>query len=778
MLLKNSQVNGMESLVYRNDQPFRALIDGWPEETALYDGAGRCRYVNAAMAAAFGGVESLLDRTPTEAWPNSLHAPFLQARLREVLAGRRTVSLEIGLGPAAQKRLARLAPLPSGEGAFLVARDVSERERDQRTKERLNRALRLLSACNQTLVHAIDEQRLLEDICRLVVESGGYRMAWVGYALNDPPKTVRPMAVAGAERDYLKSVRVSWADDAFGRGPTGTAIRTRATVVNPDFLTEATALPWREAAAARGYRSSIALPLIENGEVFGALMIYAAEAGAFSPEEIRLLEEMAGDLAFGVATLRSNARREVAETRLAFLASHDPLTGLLNRPALRQRFEAIKRGGGSAALLFIDLDNFKQINDSFDHAAGDRLLTEIADRLRAVAGEGGAEEGGAVCRQGGDEFVVMLPGAGPAEAARTADAVLGAVAQPVNIAAEDAGGGEAGEVAVAASIGIALYPDDGGDFDTVLKHADLALHQVKEQGGGESRFFKPDMAEKTAARWRMIANLRRGLQNGELSLHYQPQIDLRTGQVVGAEALARWRPGGGGRFVPPCDFIPAAEQSGLIVPLGEWALFEACAQAAAWRRDGVADLVMAVNLSAVQFRRADVARTVAAALEAADLPADRLELELTESLLLDDSDNVRKAIDALKERGVRFSIDDFGSGYSSLSYLKRLAVDKLKIDQSFVRDLPQGGAGDRETEDVTKDGAAAIVQAIIQLGAVLGLTVVAEGVETAAQRDILRRFGCHQGQGYLFARPAAAEDFPVALQHIQAAAEIGNNLAP
>lgn len=763
----------MGALSRQDNGLFRALVDQSPEETAFYDSAGRCRYVNAAMAAAFGPADALLDRTPVEAWPNSLHAPFLQARLSEALARKETLSLEIGLGSAAQKRLARLAPLPSGDGTFLVARDVSERERDQRTKERLNRALRLLSACNQTLVHATDEQRLLDDVCRLVVENGGYRMAWVGYALNDAAKTVRPMAAAGAEQNYLRSVRVSWADDCYGRGPTGTAIRTGATIVNPDFLTETTAQPWRDAAAARGYRSSVALPLIENGETFGALMMYAADANAFSSRELSLLEEMAGDLAFGVATLRSNVRRVAAETRLAFLASHDPLTGLLNRPALRKKFDEVKRGGGPAALLFVDLDNFKQVNDSFDHAAGDRLLTTVADRLRAAVGDGGA-----ACRQGGDEFVLLLPGAGRVEAARTADALSRALAVPVDVSAQSAdpadGGEDASEVAVTASVGVALFPDDGGDFDTVLKHADLALHDVKEQGRGERRFFTPEMAGKAAARWRMVADLRRGLQRGELLLHYQPQVDLVSGRVVGVEALARWRPAGAVGFIPPSAFIPAAEQSGLIVPLGEWALFEACAQAAAWRRAGVADVVMAVNLSAVQFRRADVAQTVLAALDSAGLPADRLELELTESLLLDDTDVVRKAIGALKERGVRFSIDDFGSGYSSLSYLKRLAVDKLKIDQSFIRDLsPDGAPMDGEKED----GAAAIVKAIIQLGAILGLTVVAEGVETTAQRDLLRRMGCHQGQGYLFSRPAAAADFAAALRNITTTETGGNNLA-
>lgn len=775
----------MEPLSRLREQQFRALVDGWPEETAFYDRDGRCRYVNDAMAAAFGPAAALLGRTPAEAWPQSLHAPFLEARLKEAVGPDLPPPFEIGLGPAQKKRLAQLVPDDESGGAFLVARDLSERDHGVRTQERLNRAFRLLSACNQTLVHAVDEQKLLDDVCRLAVESGGYRMAWVGYAEFDAAKTIRPTAVAGIEREYLSRVKVTWGDDPHGQGPAGVAIRTGATAVVPYFLTEAATRPWREAAAARGYRSCVCLPLCENGRTFGVLVMYAEESDAFSSEEIRLLEEMAGDLAFGVATLRSRARREAAEARLAYLASRDPLTGLFNRLALREKFIQATEGGKPAALLFIDLDNFKQVNDSFDHATGDRLLVAVAERLCAEVGasrrdvgekDAGEPEGGetaAVGRQGGDEFVVLLPGADLATARRTAERLLNAIAAPVALAQAD------GEVAVAAAIGAALYPCDGGDFAAVLKRADLALHCAKERGGGECRFYAPSMGAKAAARWRLFAALRNGLAHREFSLHYQPQVDLVSGLVVGAEALARWRPVRDDKFIPPSEFIPAAEQSGAIVALGEWALLEACAQAAAWRRDGVADLVMAVNVSAAQFRRADMTQTVLAALERSGLPPARLELELTESVLLDDMDAVRRTMAALKERGVRFSIDDFGSGYSSLSYLKRLAVDKLKIDQSFVRDLPPGdAAGEKREDGAREDEACAIVKAIIQLGAALGLTVVAEGVETAVQRDLLRRFGCRQGQGYLFARPTAADDFIAALQNIAAMAEGRNNLSP
>jgi diguanylate cyclase (GGDEF)-like protein len=726
---------------------FRALIDDWSEETAFFDPSCRCAYVNAAALAAWGGRETVLRRTPAEIWPDSFHAAFFQARLSDALTSGRPSSFEIDLGAPPRRRSAQLFPARDGAGVFVIAKDLSEREDNQRTQQRLNRALRLLSACNQTLVHATAEQTLLDDICRLIVDSGGYRMAWVGYAQDDADRTVRPAAVAGVEQNYLQNVRISWADDEYGRGPTGTAVRTGATVVNPDFLTESTARPWREAATLRGYRSSVALPLSEEGRTFGALTIYAVEAGAFIGEEIKLLEELAGDLAFGVATLRSRARRDAAEARLVFLAGHDPLTELPNRLTLREKFAAMTAGGDPAALLFIDVDNFKHINDGFDHEAGDRLLTAMAARLNVAVGDDGA-----VGRAGGDEFVALLPAADRAAASEIAERLLRAAAVPIGL--------QDGDVALSVSIGAALHPGDGKDFDTLLKRADAALRRAKEQGPADCCFFEPRMDEDAAARWRLYADLRRGLENNEFLLHYQPQVAAADGRIVGVEALARWRPAGTEGPVAPSVFIPAAEQSGLIVPLGEWVLNEACAQAAKWRRDGVADLTMAVNLSAIQFRRADVARTVQAALERSGLPPDRLELELTESVLLDDTETVRAAIAALKERGVRFSIDDFGAGYSSLSYLKRLAVDKLKIDQSFVRDLPTT-ADDRESDE------GAVIKAIIRLGTTLRLTVIAEGVETAAQRDFLTEQGCHQFQGYLFSRPLPAEDCAVFLKNTQ-----------
>jgi diguanylate cyclase (GGDEF)-like protein len=730
-----------------DQRDFRALVDDWPEETAFFDSACRCGYVNAAAATAWGGRETVLQRTPAEIWPDSFHAAFFQARLNDALSSGRASSFEIDLGDPPRSRSAQLFPAREGAGVFVVAKDLSEREDNQRMRARLNRALRLLSACNQTLVHATAEQSLLDDICRLIVDSGGYRMAWVGYAQDDVGKTVRPAAVAGVEQDYLQNVRISWADDDYGHGPTGTAIRSGATIVNPDFLTDATARPWREAATLRGYRSSVALPLIEEGRTFGALMIYAVDAGAFIGEEIKLLEELAGDLAFGVTTLRSRARRDAAEARLVFLAGHDPLTELPNRLTLREKFAVMTAGGDPAALLFIDIDNFKHINDGFDHEAGDRLLTAMAARLNVAVGDDGA-----VGRAGGDEFVALLPAADRSAASKIAERLLHAAAVPIGL--------QDGDVALSVSIGAALYPGDGGDFDTLLKRADAALRRAKEQGRTNCCFFEPRMDEDAAARWRLYADLRRGLENNEFLLHYQPQVSAADGRIVGVEALARWRPAGTDGPVPPSVFIPAAEQSGLIVPLGEWVLNEACAQAAEWRRDGVADLTMAVNLSAIQFRRADVARTVLAALERAGLPPDRLELELTESVLLDDTETVRAAIAALKECGVRFSIDDFGAGYSSLSYLKRLAVDKLKIDQSFIRDLPTT-ADDRESDE------GAVIKAIIRLGTILRLTVIAEGVETAAQRDFLTDQGCHQFQGYLFSRPLSAEDCAVFLKNTQ-----------
>ena len=437
------------------------------------------------------------------------------------------------------------------------------------------------------------------------------------------------------------------------------------------------------------------------------------------------------------------AERRQAEQRIEFLAFHDPLTELPNRVLARDRVEraiaVAHREGQTVALVYLDLDHFKNVNDSLGHGAGDRLLQSVARRLSDCL-----RETDTISRQGGDEFLVVIGGlAGAAAVKPVLDKLMGALELPVQV--------DGHEISTSASIGVAQYPDDGSDFDTLLQKADTALYRAKDGGRNTYRFFDERMNAEVTERLRLRNGLRQAIDRSEFVLHYQPQIDLASGAVIGVEALLRWnRPGDG--LVMPGRFIAQAEESGLIVPIGEWVLRQACRQAMTWRRDGLPPVTVAVNLSAAQFVRGEVEAVVQRALSDSGLPPDGLELELTESILLNNTEQVLAVVQRLKGLGVRLSVDDFGTGYSSLSYLKRFAVDKLKIDRSFVAYLltdPEDGA---------------IVRAIVQMAQGLELGTIAEGVESEAVAQRLAELGCREAQGYWFARPLPAAELAAFLR--------------
>lgn len=429
-------------------------------------------------------------------------------------------------------------------------------------------------------------------------------------------------------------------------------------------------------------------------------------------------------------------RRE-AEQRVEFLAYHDVLTRLPNRELARDRLhQAIAdahRHQTQVALVFLDLDHFKNINDSLGHAVGDRLLQWVAGCLSAHV-----READTVSRQGGDEFLLILKDLPDVDAVvPIVSKLLEELSKPVVI--------DGRELSTAASMGIAMSPNDGEDFETLSQRADTAMYRAKEEGRNTYRFFDDRMNQESVERLTMRQELRRALEQKQFELHYQPQVDLRTRRVVGVEALIRWRHPEKG-LIPPARFIPVAEDSGLIVPIGDWVIEEAARQTMAWKQAGIEPVTVAVNLSALQFRRGNLEAVVAQALAESGMPASLLELELTESVLISDSESVEARLRGLKQMGVTVSIDDFGTGYSSLSYLRRFSVDKLKIDQSFVRDL------DRSPDDV------GIVRAIIQMAASLGLKTIAEGVENEPLALLLADLGCEEAQGYGFARPMPPED--------------------
>jgi diguanylate cyclase len=430
------------------------------------------------------------------------------------------------------------------------------------------------------------------------------------------------------------------------------------------------------------------------------------------------------------------AERVVAESRakLEYLAHHDSLTGLPNRALLRERVQhalsSAEHKGLRAALMFIDFDQFKQINDTLGHATGDALLCQLAQRLK-----GALHWSDTVSRHGGDEFTVVVADAREVgDVVRVAEKLAALSGEPVR-----AGGYE---LPVSMSIGIALYPDDGLDFESLLQCADTAMYRAKAEGRNGFRFYDAQMQAEASDRLRMRICLSHAIEREELQLHYQPQIDLETGAVCGVEALLRWASPELGS-VPPALFIPVAEESGLIIEIGGWVLREACRQAAAWRGDGAMPRVpLAVNVSVLQFHRGDLEHQVREALRTSRLPPQSLELELTESVLMRDQDRVIATIGALSRLGVRFAIDDFGTGYCNMGYLRRLPVGKLKIDKTFVHEAGLGSPG-----------AAGIVRAMIDMARALDVLTVAEGVETREQAELLRSLRCDIGQGFFYTRP-------------------------
>jgi diguanylate cyclase (GGDEF)-like protein/PAS domain S-box-containing protein len=455
------------------------------------------------------------------------------------------------------------------------------------------------------------------------------------------------------------------------------------------------------------------------------------------PEWLSLsaIRDDAGVVTNYVATFSDVTEARAREARIQHMAHHDFLTGLPNRFLLTDRFRqvaaAAERNNSRFAVLFIDLDRFKNVNDTLGHSVGDQLLRDVAARLGSMVR--GTDT---ISRQGGDEFLVLLGEIdAPEAAAMVARKLMQVLSEPFVL--------DGHPVTMTPSIGIAISPEDGSDLDSLLKHADLAMYDAKQQGRNNYQFFRREMNARSLELLLMESDLRQALRKSEFELHYQPQISVKDGRPLGLEALLRWRHPERG-LVSPADFIPMAEETGLILPIGQWVLNTACQQLAQWRANGWPDLCVAVNLSAAQFRQQDLLGQVKMALSAAHLPAEALELEVTESILMIDADGTAKMLHALNAMGVRLSIDDFGTGYSSLAYLKRFSVSTLKVDRSFV----QGIGSDNED--------AAICTAIIGLARSLRLSVVAEGVETQAQYDWLAKAGCHIIQGYFTGRPAPA----------------------
>lgn len=463
---------------------------------------------------------------------------------------------------------------------------------------------------------------------------------------------------------------------------------------------------------------------------------------------VQCVRDKQGEVELVVATIQDITERKAAEAKLDFYAHHDPLTGLANRlrlmSRLEQSLETVRRDGGMLALLMLDLDRFKDVNDSFGHQAGDELLQQVAalltQRLR------GAD---AVSRLGGDEFAILLTQIERAEdAARVAQEITDALREPWQLS-------NGIEVRIGASVGISLFPGHGQTAELMLQQVDAALYQAKAEGRGSVRYYSDDLTRAARSRIDLEARLRRAVAMNQLRAHFQPQVDIRSGKVVGAEALVRWEDPLEG-LIPPAVFIPVAEETGLIAEIGEWMLRETCRQGRKWMERGLPPLTLAVNLSPHQFRHGDLGSLVARVLAETGFPATRLELELTESVLMSREQEAVAMLQRLRDQGVRLAIDDFGTGYSSLAYLKRFPIDVLKIDKGFISDIP----GDRDDCE--------IAVAIIAMAHALGFKVLAEGVEIRDQLSFLRRQGCDLYQGYLTSPALPAAEFEVLFLQVAA----------
>lgn len=632
-----------------------------------------------------------------------------------------------------------LGAIGEGQGLMVLAtiRDVTAQKQAETELKQANRAMRLLSASNRTLLRSTREDDQLAQVCRIAVEIGGYRLAWVGIAQFDEEKSISPATYYGAEQGFLSQARMTWAEGERGTSAMSTAIRTGTIQLRQDILNDPLLAPWHEDARTRNYQSAIALPLRLQDEVIGALAIYAPEPNAFHGQEVELLEELAEDLAFGIHNLRIRRAHEDAQAHVQQLAYYDRLTGLPNRILFTEQFDrdlaAAAAEGHTISLLLLDLNYLREINETHGHAQGDQVLVRVAWQLQEVCGSSGF-----IARFSGNDFTITCPRLDQFGAAALGEKILAAVTTPFYMAGH--------RFVIGGSIGVAVYPGDGETSAELLSKVDLAMSRAKETGN-RCCFYRPEMGQQLARTLELAHRLERAMHDNQLELYYQPKIELQSGTIVGAEALLRWKDPELG-WVSPAEFIPVAEARGMMVELGSWVLRTACQQIRQWQDRGLfCHGRIAINVSARQLDDPDFIGLVMRTIGETGVPTSCLELELTESVLMADPEQVIGILGELKERGISLAIDDFGTGYSSLVYLKQFPMDTLKIDQAFVRDM------------LVDQNDRAIVATIIAMAQQLGLTTVAEGVEQKGQREALQQLGCVLAQGYLFSRPEPADEF-------------------
>ncbi|HYD79587.1 MAG TPA: EAL domain-containing protein [Paucimonas sp.] len=611
---------------------------------------------------------------------------------------------------------------PSVMGIVVNSRDISDRKLAEALRVGQNRVLEMIAADAPL-------PDILGSLAQMIeLQSEGMLCSIV--LLDEDGTHVLHGAAPSLPQDFVDAIDGEVVDPR--GGSCGNALFRGEQVVITDIQSDPLWEDYRELADRHGLRVCWSTPIISRqGRPLGSFAMYYREMREPSRFEKRLIE--IGTRIAGIAI-----ERKQAELHIRFMAHHDELTGLPNRTKLHADLAHVIEQAGRdrhmAALLFIDLDRFKHVNDSLGHEIGDRLLQAVAGRLQHCL-----RTGDSVARLGGDEFVICLPKLhGSNEARVVANKVLDALSQVFVV--------DGNELQIGSSVGISLYPGDGQDVDTLLRAADAAMYHAKENGRGHYQFFSLDLHAAMSKRLTLTNRLSHALPRREFTLNYQPQVDMECGRIIGAEALIRW-PQSTGDVVLPAEFIPLAEQNGFIQSIGEWVLDEACAQLKRWHDSGHPYLRMAVNLSVYQMQQMDFGKRVEQLLNEKSLSASSLDLEITESVLMQPNEENRATLAQLSAMGIHLLIDDFGTGYSNLGYLRSFPIDTLKIDQSFVRGI---GTDNNDT---------AIIDAIISIAHSLHLNIIAEGVETAAQSVFLQQRGCKAGQGYYYGEPLTADAF-------------------
>lgn len=614
------------------------------------------------------------------------------------------------------------------QGAF---QDITERKKTEIRIKRLNRVYAVLSQINGLIVRVRDRDELCREACRIAVEAGAFRMAWIGVI---DPQTLDGEVVAwhGVEQGYIDKIRLTARDGTpHSDRPACRALRQSLPVICNDIATADSLAPLRDELLRGGHKSAGYFPLMPAGRPEAVIALFAGELDVFDDEETRLLLELAGNISFALDHLEK-------EKKLNYLAYYDALTGLANRSLflerLAQHMRSAVSGGHKLGLYLIDLERFKNINDSLGRPAGDALLKQVAQWMTSNLGDANLS-----ARVGPDQFALVLPEVKPeGNVVRLLEKTMEAFLEhPFRL--------NESVFRIAAKVGVALFPDDGADVDTLFKNAEAALKKAKGSGD-RYLFYTRTMTASVAAKLTLENQLRQALDKEEFVLHYQPKMSLGSGQLTSAEALIRWNDPRTG-LVSPGRFIPILEETGLIYEVGRWALRKAIQDYLRWRAAGLNAVRIAVNVSPLQLRHRGFIAEIEQAIGIDAHAAGGLELEITESLIMEDVKHSIASLQAIRAMGVSIAIDDFGTGFSSLSYLAKLPVDTLKIDRSFVIEMTAGPQG------------LALVSTIINLAHSLKLKVVAEGVETEEQSRLLQVLNCDEMQGYLFSKPMPSEEF-------------------